>query len=72
MTKPTLLTATERVVLRIPIEDGFVSESELNPTQIKTARDLLGRKMLSAAGTEPDGTKVYKATASGVGAFKGI
>lgn len=65
------LTALERVVLRIPIEEGFVSESELNRSQIKTVRDLCREGMLSAAGAEPDGTKVYKVTATGRQAFEG-
>lgn len=65
-----MLTAAESVILRIAIEERFVSESELNQSQIKTARNLKWREMLKESGKEPDGRKVYQATAAGKRAFE--
>lgn len=65
-----VLSAADRVVMRIALDGtGFVSESELNPSQIGTARDLFRRGLLKNAGKEPDGTKVYRPGPSGMRAF---
>lgn len=67
------MSAGERVVMRIAIEDGvgFVSESTLNKSQIETVRRMERRGFVKNAGTEPDGTKVYRATAVGRKEFEG-
>lgn len=57
------LTAAERVVLAMAQDGtGFVSERELNRSQVLVARRMAKHKHLKLAGTEPDGTKVYQAT----------
>ena len=61
-----MITAAERIVLRIAAEEaGFVSERDLNRTQIKVARALVVRGMLRRAGAEPDSTAVYGITDQG-------
>ncbi len=67
-----MLSAAERIVLRRAIEaGGFVSERDLNDTQTKTAKGLVVRQMLKAAGKETDGTLVYQITPEGRSQYKG-
>ena len=59
-----MLTAADRVVLRMA-QGGFVSERDLNRSQVKLAADLVARGHLRSAGQEPDRTKVYGITDKG-------
>lgn len=60
-----MLSALERGILRMTVETGFVSESDLTRTQIKSARAMLEVGILQGAGTEPDKTPVYRVTDKG-------
>lgn len=59
-----MLSAAERVVMN-KARCGFVSERDLNQSQIRTAKELLHRGLLVGAGQEPDRTKVYRLTPKG-------
>lgn len=61
-----MLSAADRVVLRAALDGtGFVSGKDLSNSQLKLARELVARKLLSRAGQEPDGTAVYQITERG-------
>lgn len=63
-----MLSAADRVVLRMA-QNGFVSERDLNRSQIKVAGDLVARGLMRQAGQEPDRTKVYGITDQGRAAY---
>lgn len=66
-----ILTAAERVVMNLALDGtGFVSERELNRSQILVARRLAQLGHFKRAGAEPDGTAVYQVTARGRAAFE--
>lgn len=65
-----MLSAGERIILRRAIDGaGFVSERDLNRSQIKVAGDLVARGLMRQAGQEPDRTKVYGITDQGRAAY---
>lgn len=65
-----MLSAGERIILRRAIDGaGFVSERDLNRSQITLAGMLVNRGLLRTAGQEPDRTKVYGITDEGRQAF---
>lgn len=66
-----MLSAADRVVLRMA-QNGFVSERDLNRSQIKVAGDLVARGLMRQAGQEPDRTKVYGITDQGRAAYEVI
>lgn len=67
-----MLSAAERVVLGTAIRSGgFVSERDLNNTQVRTARMLVPQGLLSGAGYETDRTPVYQVTAEGRERYEG-
>lgn len=60
------MNAAERIVMRIAIEPpGFLSERELDRSQLGVARRMARNGLLRRAGQEPDGTKVYQPTEQG-------
>lgn len=63
-----MLSAADRVILG-KAAGGFVSDRDLNHSQIKTARMLLDRGLLASAGQEPDRTQVYRMTDEGRTAY---
>lgn len=64
-----MLSAADRVVLGKAIGSGFVSERDLNRSQIRLAATLASRGLLRPAGQEPDRTKVYGLTDEGRAAY---
>lgn len=67
----SMLSAADRVILRIGLDGtGFVSGKDLNNSQLKLAKELVVRQMLSRAGNEPDGTLVYRLTDRGREAYE--
>lgn len=60
-----MLSAADRVILGKAMGSGFVSERDLNRSQIRLAATLASRGLLRPAGQEPDRTKVYGITDKG-------